>query len=82
MHGMDAGELAVRLRLLEDKVDAILRHLGIAYPLGSLDPRTMPDVMPAVHADHKIRAIKIYREHTGVGLTQAKDAIDEVTRRR
>jgi ribosomal protein L7/L12 len=80
--GMDAAELGARLRILEDKVDAILHHLGIAYPPGSSDPRTMPDVMQAVHAGRTIQAIKIYRQYTGVGLKQAKDAIDEVSRGR
>ncbi|WP_424643193.1 ribosomal protein L7/L12 [Embleya sp. AB8] len=82
MHGMDAAELGVRLRELEDKVDTILRYLGIAYPPGSLDPSTMPDVMQAVRAGRKIQAIKLYRERTGLSLGEAKDAIDELTRGR
>jgi ribosomal protein L7/L12 len=78
--GMDAAELGVRIRVLEDKVDAIMRHLGIAHPMGSSDPRTMPDVMRAMYAGRTIEAIKLYRHRTGVGLKEAKNAIDEARR--
>ena len=33
-------------------------------------------IQSALFANHKIQAIKIYREATGVGLKEAKDAMD------
>lgn len=39
-------------------------------------------VKNAVDAGHKIEAIKIYREETGVGLKEAKDAIDHLAMER
>ena len=37
-------------------------------------------VIAAVDAGHKIEAIKILREETGLGLKEAKDAVDSLTR--
>jgi hypothetical protein len=39
-------------------------------------------VRNAVDAGRKIDAIKIYREENGVGLREAKDAIDQLARER
>ncbi len=39
-------------------------------------------VKAAVDAGRKIEAIKIYREETGVGLKEAKEAIDFLVRQR
>ena len=36
------------------------------------------DIVDLVRAGNKIEAIKRYRELTGVGLKEAKDAIDEI----
>jgi ribosomal protein L7/L12 len=35
----------------------------------------------ALRRGHKIEAIKLYRQATGVGLKEAKDFIDDVQRR-
>jgi len=40
------------------------------------------DVVALMAAGQKIQAIKVYRERTGVGLKQAKDAVEELARRR
>lgn len=40
-----------------------------------------PEVVALLQGGRKIEAIKVYREHTGVGLKQAKDTIDEVESR-
>jgi hypothetical protein len=39
-------------------------------------------VKAAVDAGRKIEAIKIYREETGVGLKEAKEAVDFLVRQR
>jgi ribosomal protein L7/L12 len=38
------------------------------------------DVISAVGAGHKIEAIKILREESGLGLAEAKDVIDRLAR--
>jgi hypothetical protein len=68
---------AARLRRLEAKVDLILKHLGIEYK----DPATPGGLSEAVKAladdpAKKIAAIKLHREQTGVGLKEAKDAVE------
>lgn len=37
-------------------------------------------VIAAIDAGHKIEAIKILREETGLGLSEAKDAVDSLAR--
>ena len=40
------------------------------------------EVLAAVQRGHKIEAIKILREETGLGLKEAKEAIDALSRER
>lgn len=70
----------VRLARLERKIDLILEHLGLALPEeDELEPvRALVDLGPS----HKIAAIKAYREATGAGLREAKEAVEEMERRR
>ena len=37
------------------------------------------DVLEALHANRKIEAIKLLREHQNIGLKDAKDIIDAYT---
>jgi len=39
----------------------------------------MQRVNEAIFSGHKVQAIKLYREATGVGLKEAKDFIEELT---
>ncbi len=65
-----------RLRRLEQKVDLILKHLGIEYhdTIGDL----LSEKVKALADDpaQKIAAIKLHREETGCGLREAKEAIE------
>jgi hypothetical protein len=66
-----------RLRRLEAKVDLILKHLGLEYQ----DPATTGELTEEVKAladdpAKKIAAIKLHREQTGLGLKEAKDAVE------
>lgn len=60
-----------RLSRLDAKVDALLRHSGIAF-----DPyQGVPsDVREALERGKTILAIKRLRQATGIGLKEAKDA--------
>jgi ribosomal protein L7/L12 len=35
------------------------------------------DVVAAIHANHKIKAIKLLREHRDIGLKEAKQLVDD-----
>lgn len=60
-----------RLARLERKVDRILDHLGIGGP--DPPPEGVADLLAQ---GRKIEAIKVYREKTGVGLAEAKAAVE------
>jgi len=61
----------IRLPRIEGKIDQIQRHLGIAF-----EDKAGEMVRPLLLAGSKIEAIKEYRRITGVGLKDAKEAVD------
>lgn len=63
-----------RIARVEKKLDRILDHLGLA----EADPE-LEQVAALARDGRKIQAIKAYREATGAGLKEAKDAIDQLT---
>ncbi len=68
-----------RIARLERQVDFLFRRLGVdpsAAFAGGGDglPMSFHD---ALQRGKKIQAIKIYRETTGAGLKEAKDAVDD-----
>jgi len=69
-------QLRSRVNELEDRLKFIYRHLGIEYADPNSDPVLAPRIQEALRSGNKIEAIKIYRELTGVGLAEAKQAID------
>ncbi len=66
---------AARLAVIERRLQLIMDHLGVADP----EPETA-DIVAHLAAGKKIEAIKLYRERTGVGLKEAKDATEEIAR--
>lgn len=62
-----------RVARVERKLDLVIDHLG----LNGQDPR-MDEVVALVRNDRKIQAIKVYREITGEGLKEAKDAVERL----
>jgi ribosomal protein L7/L12 len=69
----DSGETSHRLRVIEKKLDMIMESLGLEYADSALD-----EVAALARGGRKIEAIKRYRELTGVGLKDAKDAVDSI----
>jgi ribosomal protein L7/L12 len=75
-----------RIARLEDQVATLYRHLGISPEPEVSDavPETQPFLTPAFYdalrRGSKIQAIKLYRQTTGVGLKEAKDAVDAMVR--
>lgn len=75
--GQDRRNTAIRLAAIERKLDLIMKHQGI------MEPRIeAPDVVQELMQGRKIQAIKIYRERTGVGLAEAKNAVEQIARER
>jgi len=72
-----------RLHRLEMQVAYVYRHLGLdpadAVPSGAGELDL--DVVQLINSGKKIHAIKLHRERTGLGLAEAKDAVDEFERR-
>ena len=69
--------LKSRINELEEKLQFLYRRLNIDYAAPTTDPGLAPQIQDALRRGNKIEAIKIYRELTGVGLAEAKDAIDK-----
>ncbi len=70
-------ELKQRIALLETRLQQVFEHLDIA-PRESepLDPMSDPEVQDLLAKGNEAQAIKRYRELSGLGLKEAKDAID------
>ena len=66
-----------RLRALEVHAEQVGRHVGVPFGDPAASPAGVPeDVVALARGGRKIEAIKRYRELTGVGLAEAKAAID------
>jgi ribosomal protein L7/L12 len=85
-----------RVRRLEMELAHVYRHLGLdpadALPTaaGGLDAASAwppatgqldPEVVQPINGGKKLQAIKVHRERTGLGLVEAKDAVEELERR-
>jgi ribosomal protein L7/L12 len=68
--------LKSRINELEDRLKFLYDRLNIEYADPNSDPIHSPVIQEALRRGNKIEAIKIYRELTGVGLAEAKQAID------
>jgi ribosomal protein L7/L12 len=64
-----------RIAELEYKLDHLYRQLGIEEPPPAVQG-VSPEVYQALAAGNKIEAIRIHREQTGMGLADAKRAVE------
>ncbi|WP_269854506.1 ribosomal protein L7/L12 [Streptomyces sp. RPT161] len=62
-----------RLVRVEKKLDLIMEHLGI-----QVDQPELREVREFIQEGKMLNAIKAYREATGVGLKEAKAAVDQL----
>jgi ribosomal protein L7/L12 len=77
----DVQLLRSRINELEDRLKFLYQRLGIDYVTDpNTNPINSPQIQAALRSGNKIEAIKIYREVTGVGLSEAKDVIDKAER--
>jgi ribosomal protein L7/L12 len=80
-------EIKQRLALLEARLQQLFEHLDLR-PRESAggdwwggegeapDPTTDPEIQDLLAKGNEVQAIKRYRELTGLGLAEAKEAID------
>lgn len=68
------------LASLRNKVEAIRLRLNVLTAHLNVTPPTTvpPEVFGLLLAGRKIEAIKVYRAATGVGLAEAKKAVEEL----
>lgn len=68
------GAIAARGARLERRVDLLIRAAG----LNLVDHVNLSDRVKEIAQDpsRKIEAIRVYREETGCGLAEAKDAVE------
>ncbi|MQY15046.1 hypothetical protein SRB5_52230 [Streptomyces sp. RB5] len=64
-----------QLARLERKVDLLLGHLGVEEP----QIPGMERVYELIRQNKKIAAIKVYRELTGEGLKESKEAVERMS---
>lgn len=57
---------------LENKVDAIIEHLGVDFKPYKGTPK---EVLSALDSGERVKAIKLYRQFSGVGLKEASEVI-------
>jgi ribosomal protein L7/L12 len=86
-------ELKQRIALLETRLQQVFEHLDIApresgggeggwwgesgEKGGPMDPMSDPEIQDLLAKGNEAQAIKRYRELTGLGLKEAKDAIEQ-----
>jgi len=69
--------LRMRVNRLEAQIEFLFKHLGVNMPADGTsndDPR----VIEALKKGQAIEAIKISRENTGLGLAEAKAAVEKI----
>jgi ribosomal protein L7/L12 len=75
MPSQSMPELMAQVDRIERQVARISANLGIPYdyPVTTEAPQ---EVIELAQGGNKVAAVKRYRELTGVGLKEAKDAVD------
>ncbi len=71
------AELEVQVDWLRQLVDHLYGELGVTAPVyRPPSPKVDDEITRAIDAGNMIAAIKVYRERTGAGLKEAKDAVE------
>lgn len=77
------AQLEVQVDWLRQLVDHLYGELGVAAPAYRPPvPKVDDEISRAIDAGRMITATKLYRERTGVGLMEAKDAVEALARGR
>jgi large subunit ribosomal protein L7/L12 len=70
------------LKEAKDAVEALERGESLEPPQEPVVDSWEPEIVALMEQGRKIEAIKLYREKTGVGLKEAKDAVEAIATRR
>lgn len=73
------SHLMFKVGELERKLDFVMQKLNLQYQAQPLST-AQTEALQWLRKGNKIEAIKAYREHTGVGLKEGKDAVDALER--
>jgi ribosomal protein L7/L12 len=73
----ELNRVSDRLFRLERKMDLVIKQMGLE---SRFQVQASEDIMTLLKYSRKIDAIKLYRDKTGLGLKEAKDAVDEIER--
>ncbi len=76
----DIASIRQRVIRLEAQLEYLYRHLGVTFVENSYETDD-PQVIEALRSNNLIEAIKHYRERTGVGLAEAKSAVEAMRKR-
>ncbi len=71
-------DLARRIGETNRKVDFIMTELNLDY--AQTESLEFNEIKKLLKANRKIEAIKVYREHRKVSLSEAKDAVERIER--
>ena len=74
--GSELEDVDRRLAKLEAKIDLIMKHLGVQE--FDADLHLQGSIEKLIGEGKKIKAIKLYRDESRVGLKEAKDKIDQI----
>ena len=80
MSSFEEQEIALlhqRIVRLEEQVERLYKRLGFNMDENG-SPDDDPRVIEALKKGQAIEAIKIYRELTGLGLAEAKSAVEKI----
>ena len=72
----DIAELQAEVERLGELIDNLYRQLGISPLDAAAEGVAMPEVDDAIRSGQLIVAIKAWRQRTGAGLKEAKDAVE------
>jgi len=68
----------VSTRTIDNKLDAIIDYLGVEF-----DPyKNIPhDILQSIKEGNRVKAMKLYRLHTGASLKEARSVIADLEER-
>ena len=73
----EISELRQRVAKLERQIAFLLERLRLEYP-EEAGQGVSPETIDLVQRGKKIQAIKLFRQETGAGLSDAKEFIDSL----
>jgi len=73
--------LRQQISRMQAQIDQLYSHLNLTFAEDAFETDD-PQVIEALKRNNMIEAIKYYREKTGLGLADAKSAVEAIKKRR